>query len=80
VLFSNGHYKACIALDSCRATERNGNRISGDVTDGVNTNNYNWHLYLVFAYNLAINLDFLILQDKYNIRIFSLNIKSICIP
>ena len=75
----NGHYKACIVLDSCRTTERNGNLISGDVTDGVNTNNYNWHLYLVFAYNLATILDFLILQDKYNIRTFSLNIKSICI-
>jgi len=41
VLFSNGHYKAFMALDTCRATERNGNRISADVTDGVNKNNYN---------------------------------------
>ena len=39
VLLNKGHYKAFMALDSCRSTERNGNRISADVTDGVNKNN-----------------------------------------
>jgi len=39
VLFSNGLYKAFMALDSCRVTEQNRKRISADVADGVNKNN-----------------------------------------
>jgi hypothetical protein len=30
--------KAFLVLDSCRATERNGNKISADVTDDANKN------------------------------------------
>jgi hypothetical protein len=33
VLFSHGPNKAFLVPDSCRATERNGNSISTDVTD-----------------------------------------------
>jgi hypothetical protein len=33
VLFSHGPNKAFLAPDSCRATERNSNSISDDVTD-----------------------------------------------
>jgi len=33
VLFSHGPNKAFLVPDSCRATERNGNSISIDVTD-----------------------------------------------
>jgi hypothetical protein len=36
VLISNGHYKAFMALGSCKTTERNGNIISADVIDGAN--------------------------------------------
>jgi len=38
VLFSHGAYKAFLGPDSCRATERNGNRISADVTDDITEN------------------------------------------
>jgi len=33
VLFSHGPNKAFLVPDSCRATERNGNSISAEVTD-----------------------------------------------
>ena len=33
MLYGQGPNKAFLVLDSCRATERNGNSISADVTD-----------------------------------------------
>ena len=39
VLFSHRPNKAFLVPDSYRGTERNGNRINGDVTDDVNENN-----------------------------------------
>ena len=36
MLFSNEHYKAFMAFGSCTTTERNGNIINADVTDGAN--------------------------------------------
>jgi hypothetical protein len=33
VLFSHGPYKAFLIPDSCKATERNDNSISADITD-----------------------------------------------
>jgi len=38
VLFSHGPNKAFLVPDSRRATERNGNSISTDVTDDTNEN------------------------------------------
>jgi hypothetical protein len=38
VLFSYGPNKAFLVSDSCRVTERNGNRISADVTNDANEN------------------------------------------
>ena len=38
VLFSYGPNKAFLVPDSCRVTERNGNRISADVTNDANEN------------------------------------------
>jgi len=35
-------------------------------------------LFQLFSDNLAVVLDFLILQDKHNISTLSLNIKLIC--
>ena len=37
-----------------------------------------WHLFQLFLDNLAVVLDFMILQDIHNICTFSLNIKLIC--
>ena len=35
MLISLGPNKAFLVPDSCRATERNGNRISADITDDI---------------------------------------------
>ena len=59
-------------------TERNGNRINADVTDDINVNDLNHACLINFLDNLAVVLDFLILQDNYNICTLSLNIKLIC--
>jgi hypothetical protein len=55
VLLGHGPNKAFLALDSCRATERNGNSISADITDDTIENNKNdacfsyfWTIWLVF--------------------------------
>ena len=39
VLLGHGPNKAFLVPDSCRGTERNGNSISTDVTDGTIENN-----------------------------------------
>jgi hypothetical protein len=39
-------------------------------------NNEELRLFLLFLYNFAVVLDFLILQDKYNIRTCTLSKKS----
>jgi hypothetical protein len=48
VLIGHGPNKAFLVPDSCRATERNGNSISTDVTDDTIEN----HLNGVFNYLL----------------------------
>ena len=69
MLLGHGPYKAFLVPDSCEATERSSNSISSDDTDDTCFNYLN---------NLEGVLDFLILQDKHNIRTLSLNIKLIC--
>jgi hypothetical protein len=76
VLFSNGPNKAFLVPDSCRATVRNGFSIHVDVTDDTIENNLNEACFSYLFVNLAVVLDFLILQDKHNICTLSLN-KSI---
>ena len=66
MLFSLGSNKAFLVPDTRRATERNSISISIDITEDT------------IEYDLAIVLDFLILQDKHNIHTRSLNIKLIC--
>jgi hypothetical protein len=78
VLFSNGPNKAFLVPDSCRATVRNGFSIHVDVTDDTIENNLNEACFSYLFVNLAVVLDFLILQDKHNICTLSLNIKLIC--
>ena len=70
MLLGHGPNKAFLAPDSCRATERNGNSISSDVTDDTIENNYflERRLFQLFSENLAVVLDFLILLNKYNIQ------------
>ena len=63
MLLGHGSNKAFLVPDSCRATERNCNSISADVTDDYYNNT-------LFSDNLAGVLDFLILQDKPNIPTF----------
>jgi hypothetical protein len=64
VLLCHGLNKAFLVPDSCRATEGNGNSISGDITDDTVEKRLEQQLFLD---NLAVVLDFLILQDKHNI-------------
>jgi hypothetical protein len=59
--------KAFLVPDSCRATEGNGNSISSDITDDTIEKRLEQHLFQLFLDNLAVVLDFLILQDKHNI-------------
>ena len=63
--------------DSCRASERNNNSIYKRWRHRW----YHWkrlerRLFQLFSENLAIVLDFLILQEKQNMHILSLNIKN----
>ena len=60
--------------DSCRETERNGNNVSADVTDDT----IETIRTTLVSNNLAVVFNLFILQDKHNIRSFSLNIKLIC--
>jgi hypothetical protein len=78
VLLCHGLNKAFLVPDSCRATEGNGNSISGDITDDTVEKRLEQHLFQLFLDNLAVVLDFMILQDIHNICTFSLNIKLIC--
>ena len=64
MLLCHGLNKAFLVPDSCRATEGNGNSISGDITDDTVEKRLEQQLFLD---NLAVVLDFLILQDKHNI-------------
>ena len=77
MLLGHEPYKTFLVPDSCRATERNGNSISTDVTDDTIENDLNDALFQIFSDNLEVVLDFLTLQDKPNIRTLSLNIKFI---
>ena len=54
MLISLGPNKAFLVSDSCRATERNGNRISADITDDIIENDQNDTCFS----NLTIVLDF----------------------
>jgi len=65
VLFSHSPNKVFLVHGSCRATERNGNSTSADVTDDANVNDLNDACFIYFLDNLAVVLDFLILQDKH---------------
>jgi hypothetical protein len=64
--------------DSCRATIRNGNSISGDVSENIIKKLLERRLFMLFLHNLDIILDFLTLRDKQNIRTMSENVKFIC--
>ena len=67
MLLCHGLNKAFLVPDSCRATEGNGKSISGDITDDTVEKRLEQHLFQLFLDNLAVVLDFLILQDKHNI-------------
>ena len=68
MLFSHGP-KVFLVLDSYRVTERDGSSINADITDDTKI----IRKIRLFSDNLAVVLDFLILQDKHNIRTLSLN-------
>ena len=74
----HGPNKAFLVPDSCRATERKGNSISGDVTDDTIENDQNDACFSYFQTIWQLFLDFLILQDKHNIGTLSGNIEFIC--
>ena len=77
MLLGHGPNKAFLVLDSFRATDRNCNSISADVTDDTIENNSN---DVLFSENCAGVLYFLILQYRHNIRTLSLNVKLSCTP
>jgi len=70
-------YKAFLVSDSCRAIVRNGNRISANLTEDTNENDYNDACSSYFQIIWHLFLDFLILQDKHYIRTLLVNIKLI---
>ena len=64
MLFSHEPNKAFLVPDSCRAAERNGNSVSTVVIDDTITKRLERRLIQLFLDNLAVVLDFVILQDK----------------
>ena len=78
VLFSHGLNKAFLVSDSCRATERNGNKHKRWRHRWRQWKRLDRRLFQLFSDDLTVVFDFLILQDKHNIRTLSLNIQLIC--
>jgi len=75
ITVTDNRYRYPVIPDSCRVMVRNGNSISADFTEHTIKKQ---HLFLLFLDNLAVTLVFLTLQDKYNIRTLTENIKFIC--
>ena len=78
MLLGHGTNQAFLVPDSSRATERNGNSISADVTDDTIENHFNDACFSYCQTIWQLFWTFLILQDKHNIRTLSLNMKLNC--
>ena len=78
MLFSNGPNKAFMVPDSCRATERNGNSTSANVTDDI-IKNMNGVFFSYFQIIWQVSWTSLYRRINKIICTFSLDIQLICI-
>ena len=79
MLFSNGPDKAFLVPDSCRATERNGNSTSANVTNDIIENDSNGLCFSYFQMIWQVSWSSLYRRINKRICTFSLDIKLICI-
>ena len=58
--------------DSCRATVKNGNNVSANLTEDAIETDQNNCCFMLFSDNLVVVLELLILQDKHDIPTLSM--------